>query len=215
MAPRRRFDKLPETTRKAILDAAADEFAKEGFERASINKIVAATDLSKGALYYYFEDKEDLYAAVMDAVMDRAVEVVGDLPEPTDAESFWKMIWVGMDRLNAEFTHDARLAALGRTLYARGGADPTYLRLMERSRGWVRHVIELGQRVGAVRSDLPIALLAESATGMLIAMDRWFVMAMERTPTDQLIAMIPKSLEMIRDFISPRSSGKPNGGDPS
>ncbi len=204
MAPRRRFDNLPKENRKVILGAAANEFATEGFEGASINRIIAAAELSKGGLYYYFEDKEDLYAAVMDDVMDRVVEVLADLPAPTDAATYWSTLRVGMDRLNAAFLHDTRLAALGRGLYRRGGNNATYERLIERTRGWVRQLVEMGQTVGAVRSDVPVAFLAESLTGMLIAMDRWFVMALEKTSAEQLLQIAPKTIELVRDLLAPK-----------
>lgn len=204
MSPRKRFENLPADQRALILAAAAEEFAREGFEEASINRIIAAAGLSKGGLYYYFDDKEDLYAAVMDDVMDRAFAVVADLPRPTDAASYWATLRVGMDRLNAAFLHDTQLAELGRGLYRRSGKNPTYERLLERARGWVRFLVEEGQRVGAVRSDVPVAFLAETVTGMVLAMDRWVVMSLERVGASELLEIAPKTIELLRDFLSPK-----------
>ncbi len=140
--PRPRFEKLPKEQRKAILDAAAAEFAEEGFERASLNRIISRAELSKGAFYYYFDGKEDLYAAVMDDVLNRVEEVVADTAAPSDAAGYWNMLEVGLGKLSAAFFHDATLAELGRGLYRRGGSDPAYQRILERSGGWIRHLIE-------------------------------------------------------------------------
>jgi AcrR family transcriptional regulator len=44
------------------LEAAAKEFVAHGFEAASLNRILDDAGISKGAAYYYFDDKTDLYA---------------------------------------------------------------------------------------------------------------------------------------------------------
>ena len=53
--------------RKAILKAASEVFYEEGFAGASMSQICARLGGSKGTLYNYFENKEDLFAAVIDA----------------------------------------------------------------------------------------------------------------------------------------------------
>ena len=44
-------------------EVAAREFGEHGFEGASLNHILAEAGVSKGAAYYYFEGKADLFAA--------------------------------------------------------------------------------------------------------------------------------------------------------
>ena len=58
----------PEQTRLAILDAAEREFACQGLEGARTDAIARAAGVNKALLYYYFEDKEGLYGAVLDRV---------------------------------------------------------------------------------------------------------------------------------------------------
>ena len=55
--PRPRFNKLTAEKRESILEAAAKEFATHGFEGASLNQILSNAGISKGAAYYYFDDK--------------------------------------------------------------------------------------------------------------------------------------------------------------
>jgi len=59
--PLPRFQNLDETRRRAILAAAAEEFGERGFAQASYNRIIERAGISKGAMYYYFADKDDLY----------------------------------------------------------------------------------------------------------------------------------------------------------
>jgi AcrR family transcriptional regulator len=50
-----------------ILAAACDLFAKQGYMRASIAELADACKLSRGALYHYFDSKEAILFAILDA----------------------------------------------------------------------------------------------------------------------------------------------------
>ena len=56
----------PERTRERLLQAAFREVHRTGFQSASIDAILAATNVTKGALYYHFESKEALGYAVVE-----------------------------------------------------------------------------------------------------------------------------------------------------
>lgn len=60
----KRDDYLQEK-REVILKAAFKVIMREGFEKASIDKIAAAAKIGKGSMYLYFKSKEDLYIAVL------------------------------------------------------------------------------------------------------------------------------------------------------
>src|SRR3984885_7062394 len=70
---RRRIPRLgtrgrPEESRAAILAAAVAEFAEHGIAGARTDAIAQAAHVNKALLYYYFEDKDALYEAVLDHV---------------------------------------------------------------------------------------------------------------------------------------------------
>jgi TetR/AcrR family transcriptional regulator len=58
----------PEESRAAILKAAIAEFAEHGIAGARTDAIAHAARVNKALLYYYFKDKDALYAAVLDEV---------------------------------------------------------------------------------------------------------------------------------------------------
>jgi AcrR family transcriptional regulator len=63
---------------RGILTAACELFAKQGYMRASIAELADACKLSRGALYHYFESKEAILFAILEAhvrVMIADVEV--------------------------------------------------------------------------------------------------------------------------------------------
>jgi AcrR family transcriptional regulator len=56
-----------EATRAAILGAAAELFGQEGYEAVSIEAVLAASGVTRGALYHHFASKEALFEAVFEA----------------------------------------------------------------------------------------------------------------------------------------------------
>jgi TetR/AcrR family transcriptional regulator, transcriptional repressor for nem operon len=71
--PNKHRSRDPERTRERLLQAGYREIYRSGFQSASIDAILAATNVTKGALYYHFESKEALGYAIVD-------EVVAKLP---------------------------------------------------------------------------------------------------------------------------------------
>jgi TetR/AcrR family transcriptional repressor of nem operon len=69
--PQRRAARLrdPEGTRQRLLQAAFREVYRYGFQSAAIDTILAATNVTKGALYYHFESKEALGYAIIEEIV--------------------------------------------------------------------------------------------------------------------------------------------------
>ena len=59
----------PERTRGRLLRAAFQEMHRSGFRNADLDAILARAGVTKGALYYHFDNKEALGYAVVDEVM--------------------------------------------------------------------------------------------------------------------------------------------------
>ena len=59
----------PARTRERLLQAGYREVYRSGFQSASIDTILAATNVTKGALYYHFESKEALGYAIIEEVV--------------------------------------------------------------------------------------------------------------------------------------------------
>jgi len=64
-----------EQTRLKILHAAIGEIHHKGYKAASLDHILAATDLTKGALYHHFSDKRELAHAILEEYLRMLVDV--------------------------------------------------------------------------------------------------------------------------------------------
>jgi AcrR family transcriptional regulator len=61
-----RSTRAPERTREAILRAAVEEFGREGYGGARVDRISRSAGSNDRMLYYYFESKEQLFHAVIE-----------------------------------------------------------------------------------------------------------------------------------------------------
>jgi len=80
----RRTKAEAEKTRQKILKAALDLFAENGYERTTFEDLAARIRLSKGAIYWHFKSKPDLFAAMVADITDKHTrEIAAVLPAPT------------------------------------------------------------------------------------------------------------------------------------
>ena len=64
----------PDATRQRLLEAAFTEMHRNGFHASSLDKILRATEVTKGALYHHFRNKQALGLAVIEEVVRPWVE---------------------------------------------------------------------------------------------------------------------------------------------
>ncbi len=65
-----------EMTRRHLLAAAAQVFARKGFHGATIDDVAAAAGFTKGAVYSNFKNKEELFLALIDERSEQQMAVV-------------------------------------------------------------------------------------------------------------------------------------------
>jgi TetR/AcrR family transcriptional regulator, repressor of the mexAB-oprM multidrug resistance operon len=83
----RRTREEAEDTRAALLDAAEQVFYAKGVARASLQEIARAAGLTRGALYWHFADKADLFRAMLERVHLPFEELVEAIPASQRTDS--------------------------------------------------------------------------------------------------------------------------------
>lgn len=66
--------------RKRVMDAARTALIERGYHDVTLDSVARRARLSKGSLYLYFKDKEDIFAAVLSDVLDRLEEQLRGVP---------------------------------------------------------------------------------------------------------------------------------------
>jgi AcrR family transcriptional regulator len=216
---RRRFDKLEASRQEQILAAAAAEFAERGYTGASVNRILEAAGFSKGVLYYYFEDKEDLFVTVLERAMARLLETTGMPLEVEEAErwlgslaaeAYWdalKAMAVGQTRTLRSPAWYARLARAWPRLREDPGARAALETVVDHGRRMVRALVRRGREAGLVRRDVPEDLLVECVVALDEAADRWVAERLDRVDDVELLGLGDIRVELIRDLLDAGHEG--------
>jgi AcrR family transcriptional regulator len=207
--PRPRFLRASPEVQQAILDAAVRELGEHGYEGASLNRILLSAGFSKGAFYYYFDDKADLAAAVLEREMRR-----WDLraaPPGGNAETFWPEL-----ACYASGSLDLmRESPASRDLITRlGAAMPRHPELVERLGPLIAEmeakltiVWQHGQEIGAVRTDLPVSTLIALARAVKTTLGAAMLSSDCSVTHEELQAFTRAYFDLLRRMMAPGQEG--------
>ena len=205
--PLPRWTRVDPERKAIILAAARAEFVEHGFAGASYNRIIEAAGVSKGAMYYYFEDREDLLVTAVEHALE-PISALAELPlGGGSADEFWSLIEARCLSAVGWMENQPEQTALARALYeglGRGGRpDGPMAGLLASLTGWVERLLREGAAVGAVRDDLPMSLLTRVAMAAGLAIDQWMVERWETLEPKAAMALSAQSMVLLRDLLQP------------
>jgi len=162
--------------RERILEAAAKEFTAHGYDGASLNRILDNAGISKGAAYYYFDDKADLYTTTVLFYSQELIAGSSYDPAHFTAVNFW-------DELAAlyrqQFTAYAErpwvfgVVKAGGSVSVESLAEGPLAELWEQAQFLLVRLLDQGRELGVIRTDLPQELLLALLIAVDDAHDRW------------------------------------------
>jgi AcrR family transcriptional regulator len=166
--------------RQQLLETSARIFTDRRYDEVSMSEIAAEAGISKGLLYHYFTNKEELFqATIEDATRDIAIRIEPDESLPP-AERVSTSLDAYLDWIEAD--------------------EPRYVRLVE-DVGRVRVVRELVTRV---REDTAVLIASQSVRGepprALVTAALGWLWSMDGVCLDWL-ARRHMTREQVRDFL--------------
>lgn len=167
-----------EERRQAILEAAVDVFVDEGYQFMSVEDIAQRAGVSKGTVYFYFEDKADILYEAFQWFEDGLHQIVEEtrVSEDPPARQLEKGLrnildFTTSNRALVQILIDSWLASRHDPKQTKIDFPAFYRRLLEP----IRELVEYGRSTGAFREDLPDhypAIVIGSVQGMLF---EWMV----------------------------------------
>ena len=116
---------------RGIMDAACALFARQGYMRASIAELAEACQLSRGALYHYFESKEAILFAILDAHVRRMIaDVEAAMAGQSVTQDRFRAAIRAIVELNARSSNEQRLILNDLSFLAE--ADQNAIKALER-----------------------------------------------------------------------------------
>ena len=172
-SPKRRAARLrdSERTRERLLQAAFREVYKVGFQSAGIDTILAATNVTKGALYYHFENKGALGYAIIEEIIAQLTHDRWLLPLQRSTDKDPVDALIGIVQAIPVRPRDVKGGCpLVNLTQEMSQLDEQFRKRLERIfRAWqegIAMALRRGQSHGRVRRDL----VPEEAASFLIAM---------------------------------------------
>ena len=75
-------------TKNRILECAKKEFLNKGFDKAQVGEIAKAANVTTGAIYRHFKNKEDLFFTLIEDVYKYTLEVVVEVETKNESEDY-------------------------------------------------------------------------------------------------------------------------------
>jgi AcrR family transcriptional regulator len=165
---RRRKDARP----SEIVSSALEVFVEKGFAAAKLDDIAARAGISKGALYLYFETKQDLFEAVVTEAIAPQVQDIERL-SLTPSAQFADIVRASLPRLAAVMANTP-LGKVAKLVISESGNFPELARiwhdrLLSRELATLASLIERAQARGEVRPGDPRAHALSLVAPLVVA----------------------------------------------
>jgi len=206
--PLARFESLDKSLKARILDVSKQEFAARGYEGASYNKIIQKIGISKGSMYYYFENKEDLFITCFLDAFTHAADGLGfdfaSFPFENDEESYWDSIKVfSSKQWNGVLQHPL-LMSLMRQLVSMGTDHPLFRKLNLLCEGLSEYgdimaILQHGVEIGAIRNDIPLTVLVRMSQEHEV----WLIQELQQERLDEQ-QVVDRFFEMFKQLFETR-----------
>jgi len=183
-----------------LLTCATQLFAQRGFEGTSVAAVVAAAGVTKGAMYHYFDSKDDLLYEIYARVMRVTEEQFDLLAEPgMTASDRLRAIAEGVVETSLESLDE--LATFLRSMHQLAEDKQELVRKGRRSyRDRCRSLVEEGQQTGEFRSDISAEIVVEHFFGSVHSLPMWY--RPDRSLTPKQVGVI--YAELLMSALAPR-----------
>ncbi|MET9341371.1 MULTISPECIES: TetR/AcrR family transcriptional regulator [unclassified Nonomuraea] len=163
-----------EPVRQRLLSEATRLFADRGFESTSVQEIVVAAGVTKGAMYHYFDSKDDLlheiYGRVLRMQMDRLTRIAdgpGTVAERLHAAA------ADVVETTADNLDDSKIFFRSMHLLA-PETQKTVRADRRRYHERFRDLVAEGQREGVFRADVPAEIVVDYFFGSVHHLGTWY-----------------------------------------
>lgn len=157
-----------------VVAAATHLFATHGYERTTVQQIVDAAGVAKGAMYHHFTGKDDLLYEIYHRILTVQFQRLRDIVEgdgPIDA----RLRAAAVDVFATTVDNFDDLTVVARCMHLLGPLQLKAIRAERRRyHEAFRDMVVEGQRAGAFASDVDADLVANFFFGALHHLPAWF-----------------------------------------
>jgi AcrR family transcriptional regulator len=162
------------TVPQRLLAAATRLFAEQGFDRTSVQEIVEAAGVTKGALYHYFGSKDDLLHEIYARLLRLQQERLDDFAD-RDAPVEQRLREAAVDVVVTSLANRDDAKIFFRSMHMLGAEKQKEVRAdRRRYHERFRALIEEGQRTGVFSDATPADLVVDYHFGSVHHLSSWY-----------------------------------------
>ena len=144
-------------TRRRIVDAAYQVFARRGYGQATVDEIGDEAGVSVGALYHHFASKEELFRAILDEHMrEEEGELAVLLPATSFREAVEHFADFWLNHLRDKHSSDPLFMEFWAQATREPWAQEAVVAFFRRGADLLSRALRLAQEAGVVREDLDV-----------------------------------------------------------
>jgi AcrR family transcriptional regulator len=196
----------PEPSRKQLMAAAIDCFARLGYQGTSIDRIARDAGVTKGAVYYHFRDKEELlFEAVKDRIGGFEQQVLEEVSPAQDALDNLRHV-VDACFFHATVSNHRRfiITLMIEALDTNPRLSAEFRNILRRMRAFLVSVVRRGQQRGTLRVDVAAEAAAAIIVGGIIGAE---VQHYQDPEEIDLRRVLDTLVEQLTAWLSPGGSG--------
>ncbi|MGE0596245.1 MAG: TetR/AcrR family transcriptional regulator [Hyphomonadaceae bacterium] len=203
----RRWTRRAEARPEEILEAALDEFSERGFDAARMEDVARRAGLSKAGVYLYFESKEALLKALIEAKVAPLAHQARALADAGMGDPLLALRMFA--RVGVERIRDPRLFGVPRLVISLSGRFPEvaehYRRnVVEIALGALTRLVEAAAAEGQIRAVEPRAA-ARAFIGPIFFEAMWAHVLRGETALDHPEKLIESHFDILLKGLEPRA----------
>lgn len=201
--------------KQGILDAALDEFSRNDFDQASVNRIIEGSGTSKGTFYHYFRSKEALYLELIRLVAEEKVRYLKEnrlkLSE-TEVPSVWNILRTQMEQTLYFGLENPKMAA-----FAAKAANEPNSNMKEKTeevigysaKEFLIRLLDEEIAMGRIRGDMPLTFVRDIFSYMMTHFNDFLHhsdVPVQLDQRDQILAYINNYLDFVEKGLNSKGA---------
>ena len=164
----RRTKEDAEQTRRAILASAMNIFCEKGYSKTTFDEIAKRIDLTKGAVYWYFRNKPDIVAALINDFAQKHIVLINDFLNTCHEPEFQNIIDMEL-LINKHIKEDEEFSKFLFFITSQmewsesiiSKVRPSIEETQNIGRNLMTRILQNLQHKGKIRTDIDVSMIAE------------------------------------------------------
>lgn len=199
----RRTKEAAEVTRESLIDAALTVFGRKGYSLTTLSDVAKEVGVTRGAIYWHFGGKEELYAALVKERFAHANAIFNNIIDSnlTPQEKVRGLLVKTLEYVEED---EQYLAVLELTLSKTESTPGTEFMQQQRSfavkavADALSEILEEGRKLGQFRADMAVQVTAYAALGILLGViSIWLIDRTAFSPKEYAATMIDSFMHGI------------------